>query len=152
MTICGHEFKTGVTCGKEKGHDGVHSFYKSVPEGCIALFWNDDCETERPELCEIFPCDYAAGKKVRMETMRLAINDAKKTLPPGEVFEIRAKEYPVDREAEKDWGIAWYVIPKQPKGFEHLETKKSPLLQNDVDEGIKDDEFGGYVLLARIKA
>jgi hypothetical protein len=126
--------------------------------------WNDDCETELPELFKEFPIDYDRGDEARRDILRAVIADAKKNLPEGTVFEVRAKLYPADggkstdfgtkhmtrRDMAKDWGMCWYVVPKQPKGFEHLETATEPLVEHLPDEG-EWDPVGGYVLLARVK-
>ena len=166
---CCHKF-ADVECGQDKGHLGVHTSYEetssSETETCFTVReWNDDGETSKEELGAAFPCDYDKGDGERQKIMSIAIADARHNLPAGTVFEIRAKEYPVNggkksdwgvrhvsqREMAENWGIAWYVRPKQPKGFEHCETKTTPLVKFATDKGEKD-ELGGYVLLARIKA
>ncbi len=153
--LCGHEFGE-FRCCKDVGHTGVHSDYGPVrshelSSSFVVRQWNDDGETEVPELFSEFPCDYDAGEAVRKETMDAAIADAKMKLPKGTVFEVRAKPYPVNqREMASDWGMCWYVVPKQPNGFEHLETQTEPLVEHPLREGEWIPE-GGYVLLARVK-
>jgi hypothetical protein len=168
MTLCNHEFieNTEVKCGQESSHDGTHSCYREEDRGLCIYEWNDSGETAGQEFGECFPCDYDAGENERKKAMSLAIEGARHKLPKGMVFEIRAKIYPITqgykgdygrryitrREMAKNWGIAWYVRPKQPNGFEHYETPTEPLVQyNRTDKG-KHEKLGGYILLARIKA
>ena len=101
-----------------------------------------------------FPCDYSVGEEERRKVMSAAIADARRTLPKGTVFEIRAKMYPssgfrnygrelpTEKKAFKDWGLAWYVSSVTPS---------EPLFELATDKG----EYlpaGGYLLLARIVA
>jgi len=178
MTDCNHEFigEVGVKCDKEKGHENHHECYyetaSSKTETSFKIYeWNDaGQEPIYPEEKGVaFPVNYDDGHDERQKTMSLAIFDAKKNLPEGSVFEIRAKSMPkainfpddygrLDRtkdEMAKNWGIAWYHVPKveQPEGFESiadLSTEIGPLFESDVDKG-KEYKLGGYILLARIK-
>ena len=113
----------------------------------------------KAEFGEAFLCNYDAGHKERQEAMDAAIADARRKLPKGMVFEIRAKTYPIEggytsvynnlhisrEEMAAEWGIAWYV------GFEEYRTPAEPLLLNAPHEGTYD-ELGGFVLLARLEA
>jgi len=163
---CGHRLNSGVVCEKPPGHSGTHQS-ASIQEGSFAVCeWNDNGETAVDEMGRAFSCDYDDGYAEREKIMSLAVMDAKSSLPPGAVFEIRAKEYPrkegkpgdygefngpTRRDMAKNWGIAWYVRPKQPVGFEFLETATRPLFQKKADDG-EYIEMGGYVLLARIQS
>lgn len=160
--ICGHAHK-GHVCNLDGGHIGIHNETKSVGPGDFQLHeWNDQEQERTSELGEAFTCNYDDAADCR-RAKEQAIADARKLFEPGTVFEIRAKLYPGDRttdygtkkitrdEAAKDWGIAWYLVPKQPKGFEHLETATEPLVDYEYDQG-EHIEAGGYILLARIKA
>ena len=173
MPDCNHEFtkKPNIKCSRNKGHNGAHRFYEETSNRGFTIHeWNDNGETpmQQEEHGVAFPCNYNGGHSKRQKTMNLAVFDAKKTVPKGTVFEVRAKVLPKDclqdycrvkrtiDEIAKDWGIAWYFVPniKQPDGLEECgqpPTATEPLFQNDVDEG-EFQEFGGYILLARIEA
>lgn len=165
---CGHGAGEYI-CDLDKGHSGNHRRTKEIKRNLFpgeSEFtiheWNDEGYTPLPEHGDSFQCDYDDAEDCR-HTKELAIFAARRYLTPGVVFEIRAKLYPEDRttdygtkkitrdEAAKDWGIAWYLVPKQPKGFEHLETATEPLVDYEYDQG-EHIEAGGYILLARIKA
>jgi hypothetical protein len=178
MSICNHEFigNTGIKCDDELGHEQHHSCYSEISSskneaGFKVYEWND--AGQKPIVAEemgvAISVNHNDGHKERQKIMNLAIFDATKTLPKGTVFEVRAKVLPeaclqgvdfcrVTRtkdEMAKDWGIAWYYVPKviQPAGFESLpdlSTKTEPLFENDVDDGELID-VGEYLLLARIK-
>ena len=154
FVVCNHSDR----CSLEKGHDGLHFHLGDSVET-----WNDGGETAIPDVGRAFPCPYSEGRQERNKILSLVILDAKKSLSKGTVFEVRAKPYPIKDGAfsdfgtkrltyddqSNDWGIAWYLVPKQPVGFEHLETPTSPLFTCDVDSG-EATPFG-YVILARIE-
>ena len=170
MTDCNHVYSASVKCGRELNHEGVHSHYSDVTasDGGPAFHimeWNDAGET--PEDSDYFQkhqCHYDLGHHERSKIMDQAILHARKSLPKDSVFEVRAPLIPeesspahdrhfphITREQEAaDWGIASYMVPKQPKGFEQYETATEPLFVKDIDEG-EVIIAGGYILVARIK-
>ena len=171
MTDCDSVYN-GYRCQKEKDHSGIHSFYSEptvVEDGYddrfIALQWNDEGQTLHDlELGRAFNCNYDLGAIERRKIMNLVIYDAKQTLKKGDVFEVRAKLYPQEggrfldygrthftrEHLAKNWGIAWYHMPQQPKDFEAHGMKQEPLFIHDIDEGYEPNG-GGYILIARIK-
>jgi hypothetical protein len=113
----------------------------------------------KAEFGKAFHCHYDAGHEEKQKTMHRAIADARRKLPKGMVFEIRAKMYPIEggytsvykklhisrEEMAADWGIAWYL------GFEEFRTPAEPLCIYAPHEG-KYDVLGGFVLVARLEA
>ena len=97
---CNHNFKKdGVDyyCGRVRGHDGVHSV--CLPENsdsdshsCVQIIeWNDDGQGRPEDHGVAFSVDYNTGHAERIKIKNMAVFDAKKTLPPGTVFEIRSR-------------------------------------------------------------
>ena len=121
--------------------------------------------TIRGEQGKGFPCRYSVGEKERKKVMVAAIEDARRTLPKGAVFEIRAKAYPdgprenqdggkeqwSDEELDNDWAMAWIWLPKQTEACSSYEIPQSPLFELDTDKG-EFHRASGYVILARVKA
>jgi len=154
MERCGHLGPAPHPCEREAGHDGPHTFYEKTGEWDYRVHeWNDDGEGPVKEQGREFKLDYEEGATFRAEMLRLAIADAHKSLPSGTVFELRARLVPEDLNPVemRPWGIAWYLVPKQPARFEGRETATEPLFLNDVDDG-EVIEHGGYLLLGRVKA
>lgn len=95
-----------------------------------------------------FMVDFDAGAAARADVLRQAEADAREALPPGQVFELRAKEIPADRpdlgvtrgDLAQCWGVAWYA---------GAEIDDAPLFNRSVDDGIAVD---GYRLVARLAA
>ena len=154
--MCGHRFKPGVYCGLGKKHGGVHIVYKCVGGGekpCFHIIeWNDDRETmtgPREEGVAFFAKN-SEGAAGRSRALKEAIAEGMKHVPEGEVFEIRERT-PGDFAKYDDWAVAWYFVPKQPKGFNHSRIAQEPLFINDAESGVLV-ENGSHKILARIKS
>ena len=165
---CEHLSPNGILCSKNTGHSGLHTHYEDVDKGDGKAYfrvheWNDDCETYLDkELGNSFSANYYTDN---LETVvNIAVADAKRDLPKGTVFEIRARPRPdkdirhdygriapsLDEQAAK-WGVAWYWRPAPktlPQGFESRGLVQEPLFRMPV---VKAEYVFGYLLIARIK-
>lgn len=92
----------------------------------------DDPENEDPffggEHGLAFVCDYDNEFEVRT-VIDLAVNNAKKTLPAGTVFDIRTKL----GKSTRNFGVAWYSLVNKASGFQdqaevplNLDYKNAP--------------------------
>lgn len=113
---------------------------------------------ENLEKGRAFLFDYRVGAEAREKALAAIIASAKEELPPGKVFEVRAKyypregckrnfnteNYPFDEQCE-NWGVAWYSRPEDEI------WQAQELFCRSVDNGYKD-ELLGCLLIGRLKS
>lgn len=158
MNLCQHAGPKGKKCDKPISHDGLHMLIENmgdsvsesgVPETNISISaWNNKGETFSESAA-------AKSKEVMVEVAEDAeklidnlIADAKASLKPGQVFEIRG--------CLTLAFLCWYWLPSPaevPQGFEGLAMVQAPLFRSPAI--VLGDTFNaatGIHTIARLEA